>query len=286
MKVLFLPDAGFDKIGGFVELENDDVQSNRSEVFERDSYLNVYFDCQNIDLRLSASPSDNPTETDQAKGLQRHIVCIGVIEKNRYGQFRFALLGGTKEHDRVILSIFPSDGYGLRAWGSEAEDNIDRRSEEAFYVDILVPQRDFEEVCETLRQPGSTMKARAAIGKLAGFYVHWSPVTDEGRVIKYLGKRKMVENHSEIPNDFLKPFLGKYESTGIAQGSIYLVVPISIREETTVAATDNNDEDAHKTSMSGQVYSARIEAKRLKSAERQNAALWVIAAAITIGLFL
>lgn len=136
------------------------------------------------------------------------INATGTIDRERYGQFSLAFFGEKTVHHKVNVQIRGREGpERVYVSGFPANDDFDMTNEESFFVELAVSPDRMQLILTELQQLGAVMKIRVSMARFRGFYASWSPSISEGRLIKFLDRQEDVENHADIPEDFLKSYL-------------------------------------------------------------------------------
>lgn len=199
MKIEFLPDGGFNRTGGFIEYD-DDGKSDGA-IYERGGHINVEVICSGLSLENEVLSSLDP----EAK-MRRRICGIGELETATWGSWSLSLLGSSRKHDKIHVSIHDAheERVLVRSAGHRGSDHndIDVKYDESFYVDIVLATSRFEKLLKQLREPDATLQMRVQFGGIPRFLATWSPSISEGRTIKFLDRDTDVSNSQDIPEGF------------------------------------------------------------------------------------
>lgn len=206
MRLIFLPDGGFQNAGGFIEVENDAETSGSEEVYQRQGHLTIRLKCRDIQVRHGVHVRNEMTEEEadpSKRSSFRSIGATGDIQKSRWGQHSLSILGRKQEHRQVSISIRDhAEGEAVFAAGMSGASDVDLEYDESFFIEVVLERQRMDMILRELQMPGAELWVEAKIDKFPNFYATWSPAIDEGRTIKFLDSERDVENADEIPDDF------------------------------------------------------------------------------------
>lgn len=215
MRIVFLPEGGFNSTGAFAELAEVGEVNEKTELYERQGFINPTIRCLNVKLNQRFEVSKRQLETNGNHGLQegggkyerperRWIMAQGHIEPSRWGSFQLSFLGRERRHDVIDVSVHDGgDAEHLFMSGiPEDTDPLDGSRDEAFFLEAHIKRESFNKLVSELSLNGAELFIDLRLVAFPRFYATWSPSIDEGRVIKFLDRKEDVENASDIPEDF------------------------------------------------------------------------------------
>ena len=226
MRVYYVEGRGFGGASGFVEVpEGASVDDENLEVFQKQNYLSVIFECSDVRIGLRSDvfigrvdEAEAPKTSERPK---RSITATGTIQNARFGAFSLSLLGSENEHSSVDVSIREEEEESCFAAGMAAKDDLDIEIKEGFFVEATITSEAMNDLVAGIKEPGSRLVLRVDYQRFKGFYAAWSPSISEGRVIKFLDNIRDVENRSEVPNDFVHVPAGRRQE-GVHPISIFV----------------------------------------------------------------
>ncbi|WP_281023632.1 hypothetical protein [Minwuia sp. IMCC4030] len=218
MRIVFLPEGGFNNNGAFVELNEDEGVCESGEFYERAGFYRIELRCDNFvlsggaDIHSTISDSstdfergflESPLSEPELQPMSRIISAIGRINSTSMGQYSLSFLGSSTFHDTMNVQIIEkSDFQHAIVSGFVASDDFENPSEEEFFASIYVTNNRFEKIYDEIFNKRSDFYVFLKLGYFPGFYTTWSPFNDDGRVIKFLSNRRDVENAESIPDEF------------------------------------------------------------------------------------
>ena len=206
MRIVFAPEGGFGKTGGFVEVKDGEKITGEDQVYQRQGHLTLRLMCRNPNLRIGAEVRRERAEDDvdpAKRGSFRSIAATGVIQESRWGTHKLSFLGSDSEHEEMQVTIREyEDREGVYAAGIPGDADIDIVLNECFFVEIVLTPERMSSLVKELQMPGAELHVEVKLWKFPRFYAPWSPSIDEGRLIKFLNSRRDVENADQIPEEF------------------------------------------------------------------------------------
>lgn len=206
MRVIFLPAGGFNKNGAFIEVPDGKEPTDKEPEYERQGYLNVSLSCTDIRVSTNIGVKKNAQIEEGGKNqseMATRISAIGQIEGDEYDRYSLSFLGQKSEHHRISVSIREAEGRERSyAAGFIDSGEFDEKSDESFFVEMVVTPDRMKFMLSELQKPGAVLKVVVSFSRFRGFYATWSPSVREGRTIKFLNNDRDVENAEEIPKDF------------------------------------------------------------------------------------
>lgn len=204
MRVVFLPDGGFQKSGGFIELDDGAEITGAEEVYQRQGYLTLRLTCRDTEIRHGVEVWNEEKDADPTKRSSfRAITATGDIQKSRWGRFSLSILGRTTEHSSMGVTIRENEaGEAVFAAGMSGDSDLDHEYDESFFVDVVITRERMDTIIRELQMPGAELRLDVRVSHFPMFYAPWSPSIDEGRVIKFLDRERDVENAEDVPDDF------------------------------------------------------------------------------------
>ena len=199
----FVPEGGFGKAGGFVEVAFNSLPSGKETIYQRQAHLTVELLSGQVEVVTTIQNSPKSEASESSKySCRRSLLCKATIVQSRWGHFKLSHLGSPKLHNTISLSIHETDSEGTWAGGLEAADDLDFNRDEEFYLEVRVLKPRFDQIISELMLPNTELRAFANFGAFNGFLAEWSPSISDGRVIKFLGNQRVVKNMNEVPIDF------------------------------------------------------------------------------------
>lgn len=206
MRVVFLPEGGFEKTGGFIELDDGAEITGKEEVFERQGYLTLRLTCRDIEIRHGVEVRNEMSKEDPDPAKRssfRAITATGDIQKSRWGRFSLSILGRTTEHTSMGVTIRENEeGEAVFAAGMSGDSDLDHEYDESFFVEVVITRERMDTIIRELQMPGAELRLDVRVSHFPMFYAPWSPSIDEGRVIKFLDRERDVENAEDVPEEF------------------------------------------------------------------------------------
>lgn len=134
---------------------------------------------------------------------RRVISANGIVQPARWGQYSFSFFGEKGNTREIAISIHENtNGEGVTLSGLNIEGDIDVSGDHYFFLELHLHQERFANLLKELSIPGAVLYFKVRSDKFRNFYAEWSPSISEGRVIKFLDRKRDVENADEIPEDF------------------------------------------------------------------------------------
>ena len=124
------------------------------------------------------------------------------IQNGSFGRYSFSYFGSAKEFSELALSIERSDADRLTISGYEEVNDVGVQQEEGFGIEMRLRDSSFDELHAKLRGGFTNIKLRVSLALASKFFATWSPMYNEGRVIKYLGSVSDLENPKDLPQHF------------------------------------------------------------------------------------
>ncbi|MGX9854842.1 hypothetical protein ACR03S_05295 [Limimaricola variabilis] len=285
MKVKFLPQGGFNKIGAFVEYDGEEPLPNAEE-YQREGFISFTAICKELILCNHLTVKD---DVDGSKKEPPEFSAFmsgdALIEDDLHGKWRLSFLGQAKEHDRVRISLHRTMGKEkVHFQGYYRKKDFEFEGSDKFFVEARLAQERFDLIQEQMSQPGAELHIRIDPAMFANFYATWSPMNRVGRVIKFLNNIKDVDNPEDIPADFdLADTKQEWRSEPDAD-PIRLYVRRPLREAPPLADTEYKD-SIYREALTApprhdvsDAASPRVERAIERLASRAAALLWVVSA--------
>lgn len=204
MRVIFLPDGGFQGLGGFIEVEDGQEPTGKEEVYQRQGHLRFSLRCHDLALRFGHNVIiDQDEKPPEARTTLRGLTAKGEIQDSRWMRHRFSILGNSSEHSMLDVNIREHETHeGAYVAAMPGVSDLDLQIDEGFFVEVVLSRQRMDRLLEEVRQPGAELRLEVNLSAFPRFYATWSPAIDEGRLIKFLDSDRDVENADEIPDDF------------------------------------------------------------------------------------
>ena len=206
MRVIFLPEGGFNKNGAFIEVPEGHEPTGNEPEYQRQGYLNVPLSCTDIRVstRIGVKKSARIEEGGSNQStMSTHISAIGNIEGEEYDRYSLSFLGQKSVHHSVNVSIREAEGRERsHASGFIDTGEFGEKHDQSFLVEIVVTPDRMKFILSELQKPGAILKIVVSFSRFRGFFATWSPSIREGRTIKFLNNDRDVENADEMSKDF------------------------------------------------------------------------------------
>lgn len=201
LKVRFLPAGGFDKNGAFIEYSGGEPTGTETE-YQRQGYLTLDIACFEFKVGTSLGIICEYEEVEKRQ-YSRAIYTTGLIQPARWGRYYLSFLGEKSNTDRVAITIQESAlGETATLAGVKIKGDLDIEDIHNFFLQIDLHHERFATLLKELSFPDAVLHISARADCFVNFYAEWSPSISEGRVIKFLDRKRDVENSNEIPEDF------------------------------------------------------------------------------------
>lgn len=201
LKVRFLPEGGFNKNGAFIEYAGEAPSGNEAE-YQRQGYLTLDLICTDFKLGTSFGVVSEYEEVKERKH-RRSISANGKIQPARWGKYSLSFLGENGSTRDIAISIHENaEGEAATLSGLNIEGDLDLEDHHYFFLELHVNQERFSTLSKELSTPGAALHISVRSDRFRDFYAEWSPSISEGRVIKFLDRKRDVENADEIPESF------------------------------------------------------------------------------------
>ena len=131
--------------------------------------------------------------------------------------------------------------------GFNREGDLHEESSHQFFVQIEMFSDRFDRLVSELSHSDAELRIHISTEKFRNFYATWSPSISEGRVIKFLGSKRDIENQEDIPEDFWGPteddkmFINPLETLASISVKRNTVVPTSGPQAPAPVRVENND---------------------------------------------
>lgn len=200
-QVRFLPEGGFNKTGAFIEYDGEFPTEPVLE-YESVSYLRLPIACR--DMKYFSSAKVNPSDQDVIKSsFKRRIGAKGKILPSRWGQHSLSFFGEKDTTSELEIWIHESEGLQeVYLSGSNHEPDLDADGLHYFFLEIHLNSEVFSDLIKEIEDRGSVLKISVEAGDFPNIYSTWSPSVSDGRVIKLLDNRKVIENIDDVPFEF------------------------------------------------------------------------------------
>lgn len=133
----------------------------------------------------------------------RSISANGKIQPARWGKYSLSFLGENGSTRDIAISIHENaEGEAATLSGLNIEGDLDLEGHHYFFLELHVKQERFSTLSKELSTPGAALHISVRSDRFRDFYAEWSPSISEGRVIKFLDRKRDVENADEIPESF------------------------------------------------------------------------------------
>lgn len=203
MRVYFNADAGLGK--GAIIQEGDPVEYMPAE------FCRLELDVGNLTYAFGFHP-DEYDDDGQIEKLRpfEHLRGMGQIQGGLRHGFPLSIFGSERVFEKVDITIHrrktdhavlvPQDISSEEDYAVHAPRSI---PSEGIVLEIELGETHFDTLWSQVQLLASAqLQISVRLDEFRGAYAAWSPLVDEGRIVRILGDREDVENASEMPEGY------------------------------------------------------------------------------------